>query len=92
MSAGCLQTQAWISGCDSENDIDWDVVLAAVGSHHLKFGDQGFAEEIPNEAVRLCLDHDDFRNELLPLISERMGLTGAPAFPAQKYWGLRGRH
>ena len=69
-------------------DIDWDVVLAAVGSHHLKFGDQEFAEDVLDEAVRLCVDHDDFRNQLLPLISERLCLTGAPAFPTQKYWGF----
>jgi CRISPR-associated endonuclease/helicase Cas3 len=69
-------------------DIDWDVVLAAVGSHHLKFGDQEFAEEVPDESVRVCVDHDDFRKQLLPLISGRLDLKGSPSFPPQKYWGF----
>ncbi|HWG46122.1 MAG TPA: CRISPR-associated helicase Cas3' [Gemmataceae bacterium] len=69
-------------------DIDWDVVLAAVGSHHLKFGDQEFAEEVPDETVRVCVDHDDFRNQLLPLISGRLGLTSSPSFPTQRHWGF----
>jgi CRISPR-associated endonuclease/helicase Cas3 len=69
-------------------DIDWDVVLAAVGSHHLKFGDQEFAEEVPDEAVQVYVDHDDFRNRLLPLISERLGLIGSPSFPRQRHWGF----
>jgi CRISPR-associated endonuclease/helicase Cas3 len=71
-------------------DIDWDVVIAAVGSHHLKFGDQEFAEEVPDEAVRMYVDHDDFRNELLPFISKRLGLAGSPVFPTQKHWGFTG--
>jgi CRISPR-associated endonuclease/helicase Cas3 len=69
-------------------DIDWDVVLAAVGSHHLKFGDQEFAEEVPDESVRIYVDHDDFRNQLLPLISGRLGLIGSPSFPPQRHWGF----
>jgi CRISPR-associated endonuclease/helicase Cas3 len=69
-------------------DIDWDVVLSAVGSHHLKFGDREFAEEVPEETVRMLMDHEDFQNDLLPLISERLGLTGSPSFPIQKYWGF----
>jgi CRISPR-associated endonuclease/helicase Cas3 len=69
-------------------DIDWDVVLAAVGSHHLKFGDREFAEGIPDETVRVWVDHDDFRDQLLKLTSERLGLTGSPAFPTQRHWGF----
>jgi CRISPR-associated endonuclease/helicase Cas3 len=69
-------------------DIDWDVVLAAVGSHHLKFGDREFAEEIPDETVRVWVDHDDFRDQLLKLTAERLGLSGSPAFPTQRYWGF----
>ncbi|MDB5307801.1 MAG: CRISPR-associated helicase Cas3 [Gemmataceae bacterium] len=69
-------------------DIDWDVVLAAVGSHHLKFGDREFAEEVPDETVRVWVDHDDFRNQLLKLASERLGLTGEPEFPTQRHWGF----
>jgi CRISPR-associated endonuclease/helicase Cas3 len=69
-------------------DVDWDVVFAAVGSHHLKFGDQQFAEEVPEATVRVRLDHDDFRKELLPLISARLGLSRSPAFPTQRHWGF----
>jgi CRISPR-associated endonuclease/helicase Cas3 len=69
-------------------DIHWDVVLAAVGSHHLKFGDQEFAEEVQDEAVRMYVDHDDFRKQLVPLISKQLSLTGSPALPTQQYWGF----
>jgi CRISPR-associated endonuclease/helicase Cas3 len=69
-------------------DIDWDVILAAIGSHHLKFGDREFAEEIPDEAVRVWVDHDDFRNQLVQFTIQRLGLTGSPAFPPQRHWGF----
>jgi CRISPR-associated endonuclease/helicase Cas3 len=69
-------------------DIDWDVVLAAVGSHHLKFGDREFAEETLGETVRMQIDHDDFSGKLLKLTSEGLGLTGSPSFPTQRHWGF----
>ena len=84
----CLQPRVWTSGCAQRADIDWDVVLAAVGSHHLKFGDREFAEEVPDETVRVYIDHDDFLKKLLPLIAGGLGLGGSPAFPTQKYWGF----
>jgi CRISPR-associated endonuclease/helicase Cas3 len=69
-------------------DIDWDVVLAAVGSHHLRFSDKTFAEEVLGETVHVRVDHLDFRDQLVPLVAGRLGLEGAPAFPAQKHWGF----
>ncbi len=69
-------------------DIDWDVVLASVGSHHLKFSDRTFAEEVPGETVGVFFNHADFRGGLVPFAAERLGLAGAPVFPPQKYWGF----
>jgi CRISPR-associated endonuclease Cas3-HD len=70
-------------------DIDWDVVIAAVGSHHLMFSHTAFAPENADKPpVRVYLDHADFRDRVLPLTSERLGLTGSPTFPKQGYWGF----
>lgn len=70
-------------------DIDWDVVLAAVGSHHLKFEDQSFApDDGTGAAVRMLFDHDDWNN-LVSLTASRLNLPGAPTFPLQRYWGFR---
>jgi CRISPR-associated endonuclease/helicase Cas3 len=81
----CKGVDGWVR---QRADIDWDIVLAAIGSHHLKFDDQTFAEERPDETVAVFFDHDEFRNQLLPLISDRLALTGSPSFPRQKYWGF----
>ena len=71
------------------NDIDWDVVLAAVGSHHLKFSDQSFApDDGQGTAVRVRVDHDDFRGALVTLAADRLGLSDKPTFPSQRYWGF----
>ncbi|QEG30174.1 Putative CRISPR-associated nuclease/helicase Cas3 [Gemmata obscuriglobus] len=73
------------------SDIDWDVVLGAVGSHHLKFGDQSFApDDGTGAAVRVLFDHDDFRRDLVSLTAARLQLSGAPAIPAPRYWGFGG--
>ena len=70
-------------------DIDWDVVLAAVGSHHLKFSDAAFAEEKSDTPpVRVYLDHPDFRDKIIPLTAQRLGLNGSPTLPKQSYWGF----
>ncbi len=69
-------------------DIDWDLVLAAVGSHHLKFGDRQFAEPSPDQAVRVLTDHSDFQDELLPLIGDGLNLSGLPQFPTEEFWGF----
>jgi CRISPR-associated endonuclease/helicase Cas3 len=72
-------------------DVDWDLVLAAVGSHHLKFGDQSFAEDDgTGAAVQVFFDHADFRDDLIPLIASRLQLNGEPTFPPQRYWGFSG--
>ncbi len=69
-------------------DIDWDIVLAAVGSHHLKFSDAEFAAEVPDTATQLLTEHDDFRRQLLPMISQLLKLSGSPQFPNQRFWGF----
>lgn len=69
-------------------DIDWDVALAAIGSHHLKFAETSFAEEVPGEVVRVLFDHPEFQKELLSLIAQQLDLAGSPTFPRQKYWGF----
>jgi CRISPR-associated endonuclease/helicase Cas3 len=68
-------------------DVDWDVVLAAVGSHHLKFGDGDFAEPVQHEAVRILIDHPGFQ-ALLENISRQLRLPGLPLFPREQYWGF----
>jgi len=69
-------------------DVDWDIVLAAVGSHHLKFDDRTFAEETPGEAVEVYFDHPDFADRLLSLIAERLGMKKRPTIPRQRFWGF----
>ena len=56
------------------NDIDWDVVLAAVGLHHLKFCR---TMSLPRRGSKpshpaLCTDDQEFQDQLffLPLIRE----------------------
>ena len=71
-------------------DIDWDVVLAAVASHHLKFSYADFAPRTNDRKVRMHLDHDDFRG-LVGLTADLLRLTGSPSFPDQKQWGFTGR-
>ena len=71
-------------------DIDWDVVIAAVGSHHLKFGDQSFAvDDGTGACVRVLFDHNDFRCDLVSLTSSRLNLAGEPTLPTKRYWGFR---
>ncbi len=71
-------------------DIDWDIVLAAVGSHHLKFSDSDFAAEVPDTAIELLTGHDDFRHRLLPMISRLLDLSGSAAIPEGALLGIRG--
>lgn len=70
-------------------DVDWDVVLGAVGSHHLKFGDQSFApDDGTGAAVRVLFDHDGFRRDLVSLTASRLKISGVPSVPAPRYWGF----
>lgn len=70
-------------------DIDWDVVLSAIGSHHLNFGDQSFApDDGTGASVRVLFDHENFRRDLVSLTPARLSLPGMPAVPAQRYWGF----
>jgi len=71
-------------------DIDWDVVLAAIGSHHLKFDESDFASYRKNELVRIYADHDDFSKDLITRIAARLHLTGAPTLPPFLNWGFTG--
>jgi CRISPR-associated endonuclease/helicase Cas3 len=70
------------------SDIDWNVVLAAVGSHHLKFDENGFAAFRKNESVRVLLGDEDFQELVHSLIAPSLGLKGRPSFPSQAYWGF----
>lgn len=70
------------------SDIRWDVVLAAVGSHHLRFSHDSFAAETGSQhSVRVFVDHADFRDGLVPEAGRRLGLKGQPLFPHQSRWG-----
>ncbi len=71
-------------------DIDWGIVLAAVGSHHLKFSHEKFAPELPHQATRVLVDHDDFRGGLIGVTAARLNLAGQPTFPSQPHWGFTG--
>jgi len=81
----CDGVECWTH---QRSDVDWAIVLAAVGSHHLKFSDQAFAADVDGETVHMLCDHEDFVKILVPLIGKRLGLTGAPEFPSQKHWGF----
>ena len=76
---------AWVH---QRRDINWDVVLAAVGSHHLKFADTAFAEDVPDQFVRMDTDDPEFQEQLLPLIAKQLNLTGFPRFPSERFWGF----
>lgn len=68
-------------------DIDWEIVLAAVGSHHLKFRDEDLVSADPGNAVRMLTDHPEFSAQLLPAIAAGLNLEGHPHFPARIFWG-----
>jgi CRISPR-associated endonuclease/helicase Cas3 len=82
---GYAGVDAWVR---QRTDIDWDVVLAAVGSHHLKFADDGFAAEMPDQTVRMSTDDPEFQEQLVPLIAKQLNLNGSPRFPSERYWGF----
>ena len=69
-------------------DIDWDIVLAAIGSHHLRFADQDFANAVPGETTRVYFCQEEFQAELLPLIAERLNLEGSLELPPEEFWGF----
>jgi len=57
-------------------DMDTDVLLAAVISHHLKVNYDTFAERPPEQTrIRLFVDHDEF-GSLLELIQKELRLRG----------------
>ena len=70
-------------------DIDWDVLLAAVGSHHLKFCHETFAPDSNGRVVRMHLDHPDF-DAIVGETGTRLGLEGRPTFPDRLHWGFTG--
>ena len=75
--------QEWLN---QRADIDWPIVLSAVGSHHLKFCKDDLERTIPGETVELFLTHPDFQG-LIQAISDGLKLYGTPALPQQIYWG-----
>jgi CRISPR-associated endonuclease/helicase Cas3 len=77
----------WLEG---RRDVDWDVVLAAVISHHLKAGYEGFATR-PAELslVQVPGGYDGF-DDLLRWIAGHVGLAAElPAIPP--VWDFDGR-
>lgn len=74
----------WVEG---RSDIDWDVVIAAVGSHHLRFTHDSFAEEVTDHSVRVFVDHPEFVVGLVDDAALRLKLIGRPAFPSRPNWG-----
>jgi len=69
-------------------DIDWDLVLAAVISHHLQVSYQTFAEPPAGQAhISLLSQHHDFKT-LLESIGARLALPrSVPQFPQS--WSFR---
>ena len=74
---------AWLH---QREDVNWPVVLSAVGSHHLKFCKEDLERTIPGETVEVFLAHPDFQ-DLLLLISKALKLTGVPEISQKAYWG-----
>lgn len=77
--------------------IDWPVVLATVGSHHLKFRQKAdgtpadFARSRSGVRVRMCLDHVEFER-LLELTVAELGLPERPRLPSEREWGFESGH
>lgn len=82
---GCEGVNRWLQ---QRADIDWDIVLAAVGSHHLRFSDADLAGDGSDDTVRMLCDHPDFQSQLLPWIATKLGLNGRPEFPPESHWGF----
>jgi CRISPR-associated endonuclease/helicase Cas3 len=77
------QVQEWLN---QRVDVNWPVVLSAIGSHHLKFCKEDLERTIPGETIEVFLTHPDFQ-ELLQLISKALKLTGVPELSQKAYWG-----
>lgn len=86
LSVLLLGSEGVLPWLHQRSDIAWPIVLAAVGSHHLKFGDEEFARPV-DDATLVCFTHPDFQ-KLLDTISQRLSLASAPIFPKQSYWGF----
>ena len=71
----------------SRSDVDWDVVLSAVVSHHLNVSHESLAASPKWEIVKLPTAHRDFL-DLLALIAKQLQLAGPlPNLPA--YWHFK---
>jgi CRISPR-associated endonuclease/helicase Cas3 len=81
---------AWLR---PRQDVDWDIVLSAVVTHHLKAGFKDLADDAPpvggGSQFRLLDDHPEFA-ELVRVISDRLCLaTTPPAFPRPSLWNFK---
>ena len=96
LSGLILCHQAVVDWTSARNDIDWDVVLGAVISHHCKVADptvqqlrHSFAELIAGRQegqVELLSQEDDF-TELLRDIARELELSSRlPNLPAGWHW------
>jgi CRISPR-associated endonuclease/helicase Cas3 len=80
---------AWLR---PRQDIDWDIVLSAVVTHHLKAGFKDLGDDAPplgkGSQFRLLDDHPEFK-KLVQVISERLGLASSrPALPRPSLWSF----
>ncbi len=68
-------------------DIDWPLVAAAVGSHHLKFREEDFRSVSKDRTVRLFTDHCEFK-ELLNFLGDQLAIGQAPRIETPLHWGF----
>jgi CRISPR-associated endonuclease/helicase Cas3 len=82
---------AWLR---PRQDIDWDIVLSAVVTHHLKAGFKDLADDaqpIGKESQFRLLDDEPEFGELVQVLSGRLGLAKSPpSFPRPSHWSFKG--
>ena len=95
LSALMLRQQSVHQWVSERLDIDWDVVLAAIMTHHLRVSRDGndhsaFAASSPNGTlIEVFSSHNDFQ-QLLCLFEAKLGLTGEKPRIAQ-FWSFEGK-
>jgi CRISPR-associated endonuclease/helicase Cas3 len=92
LSAMLLAHEGVTSWLRPRQDVDWDVVLSAVVTHHLKAGFKDLADDVSpigqGSQFRLLDDHPEFA-ELVRVISGRLGLgPSPPVFPQPSLWSF----
>jgi CRISPR-associated endonuclease/helicase Cas3 len=94
LSAMLLAHEGVMAWLKPRADVDWDVVLSAVVSHHLKAGFKDLADDAPplgkGSQFRLLDNHPEF-GALVQAITDRLGLAKSPpVFPQPSLWNFKG--